>query len=50
MGWEKTLQPIAIRDEEGRTVPLPQKNIGMSLSLAGLTFPTGSLDLEGRDW
>ena len=50
MGWEKTQQPIAMRDEEGRTVSLPPKNIGMFLSLREESFPPGPLDLEGRDW
>lgn len=50
MGWEKTHQPITMRDEEGHAVSLPHQNIGMFLSLAGESFPPGPLDLEGRDW
>ena len=49
-GWQRTDQPITIRDEEGRSVPLPRKNIAMFMELGSDPFPRGPLDLQGRDW
>ena len=50
MGWLRTDQPVTIRDEQGRSVPLPRKNIAMFIELGGDPFPRVPLDLQGRDW
>ncbi len=39
-----------MRDEQGRAVPIPGKNVAMVLKLAGRPFPQGDIDLQGADW
>ena len=48
-GWKK-IDVSVIMQYEGRTQPIPGKNIAMVLSLAGRPFPAGDLDLCGADW
>ena len=50
MGWHRTDRPVIIRDEQGRSVPLPPKNVAMFIELGDDPFPRGPLDLQGRDW
>ena len=50
MGWRRTDRTVIMHDEQGRSVPLPQKNVAMSIELGDDRFPSGPLDLEGRDW
>ena len=50
MGWQHTDQPVTMRDEQGRSVPLPRKNNAMFIELGNDSFPRGPLDLRGRDW
>ena len=50
MGWQRTDQPVMMHDEQGRSVPLPRKNVAMFIELGDEPFPRGPLDLRGRDW
>ena len=50
MGWHHTDRPVAMRDEKGRSVPIPRKNVALFVELADESFPPGPLDLQGRDW
>lgn len=48
-GW-RTIDVAVLMQYEGRTQPIPGKNIAMVIELAGRPFPTGDLDLCGADW
>jgi predicted acetyltransferase len=50
LGWVRTDADISMLDEDGRSVPIPDKNIGMFLELTGESLPPGDIDLCGRDW
>lgn len=55
MGWIKidvrqTYGRILMRNEEGKAMPIPGKNITMVYPLNVKRFPTGSIDLKGPDW
>lgn len=50
LGWVRRDVAAAMDDGLGKTVPIPSKNICMSLDLAARPFPAGDIDLEGRDW
>ena len=50
MKWERIDVVTTMNDEDGRTVPIPGKNIAMVLELAGRPFPQGDIDLQGADW
>ena len=50
LGWRRIDAPFFMRDEKGRKTSIPQKNIGMVLPLSGKPFPSGAVDLRGRDW
>jgi predicted N-acetyltransferase YhbS len=50
LGWVRIDAPVTMLDENGATVPIPGKNIGMTLDLSGEPFPAGLIHLEGRDW
>ena len=49
-GWRKIDVPVTMADEQGHCVPLPEENIAMILELADKPFPSGPVDLAGRDW
>ena len=49
-GWSPTDRPVAMLDEHGKSAPLPEKNICMLIELGEQRFPSGPLDLQGRDW
>jgi GNAT superfamily N-acetyltransferase len=50
LGWVVLPVDATMRDEAGRSVPIPGKNICMALSLGPAPFPPGDLDLRGPDW
>ena len=50
MGWRKIAAAAVMRDEHGRTEPIPGKNIAMVRPLNVETFPPGDVDLAGPDW
>lgn len=50
LGWQKSDQPVTLRDEQGKAAQLPVKNIVMHLPLAGQPLPPGQIDLQGPDW
>ena len=50
MGWRKIDAAATMRDEQGRTRPIPGKNITMVRLLNVETFPQGDVDLGGADW
>jgi GNAT superfamily N-acetyltransferase len=37
-------------DDEGREVPIPEKNLGMFYPLTRDDFPGGEIHLQGNDW
>lgn len=50
LGWSKTGRPVVMLDEHGKSAPIPEKNICMLIELGHQRFPSGPLDLQGRDW
>jgi predicted N-acetyltransferase YhbS len=50
LGWSKIISPIMVRNEQGQTILLPDKNIGMYQTLTPITIPIGTLDILGREW
>ena len=50
MGWTRIYTDVLMRDEEGKAVPIPGKNIVMVFPLNEKEFPTGQIDLGGPDW
>ena len=50
LGWRRTDAAVTMADENGRTVPMPAKNVAMALALADEPLPQGDIDLNGRDW
>ncbi|MDO9543228.1 MAG: GNAT family N-acetyltransferase [Kiritimatiellia bacterium] len=50
LGWRSRAVPFFMRDEFGLKKRIPPKNIGMILLLSGKPFPSGTIDLRGRDW
>jgi len=50
LGWRRLHANVTMRDEHGRSVPLPAKNITMVLSLTGQALRPGDIDLCGPDW
>jgi hypothetical protein len=48
--WQRIDVAVTMRDSQGRSVPIPGKNIAMVLELAGRPFPPGDIDLQGTDW
>lgn len=50
LGWKRIDGPFFMRDESGAKKNIPAKNIGMILLLSGKPFPSGAIDLRGRDW
>ena len=50
MGWSKSDETATMLDEHGSSVPIPQKNIAMHISLSQDRFPSGPIHLRGRDW
>jgi len=50
LGWIRTDEAVTMRDKEGRPVPIPASNIAMFKPLGSTPFPTGPIDLRGRDW
>lgn len=49
-GWKPRAEAVTM-DYNGKTgIPIPGKNICMTLSLAGLEFPGGDIHLGGADW
>jgi GNAT superfamily N-acetyltransferase len=50
MGWVKIDANVLMRNEEGKAVPIPGKNITMVFPLNNKEFPIGKIDLEGPDW
>ena len=50
LGWKRIDVPFFMRDASGARTNLPQKNIRMILPLSGRKFPSGAIDLQGRDW
>ena len=49
-GWRCRRESVAMRDEFGRSTPIPDKNICMGIELTEQPFPPGPIDLCGRDW
>ena len=50
MKWDRIDVVTTMRDEEGRIVPIPGKNIAMVQKLGDQPFPQGDIDLQGADW
>lgn len=50
MEWRAIGDPVFVRDENERRVPLPEKNIAMIIPLNLDEFPSGTVDLMGPDW
>lgn len=50
LGWRRIDGPFSMRDEAGARAEIPRKNIGMILLLSNRPFPSGAVDLQGRDW
>lgn len=50
LGWKRIDEHFFMRNESGAKKSIPQKNIGMILLLSGTQFPSGAIDLRGRDW
>lgn len=50
MGWTRIYTDVLMRNEEGKPVPIPGKNIVMVFPLNEKEFPTGEIDLMGPDW
>ncbi len=50
MGWLTVRGPVIMRDDAGKSEPLPEKNMAMYISLGGKSFPEGTIDLRGPDW
>lgn len=49
MRW-KTVDADVIMQHQGKTQPIPGKNICMVLDLGGGDWPDGRIDLQGPDW
>lgn len=49
-GWQGLGPRNAIRTENGRDIPIPDKNIAMYYPLSLRDFPTGGIRLQGNDW
>ena len=50
MGWETIDGAVFMSDESGHCVPGPVKNITMVIPILADEFPSGDIDLNGRDW
>lgn len=50
MGWQKIDANVLMQDERGNTVPIPGKSIVMIYPLKRKDFPSGGVNLVGRDW
>ena len=50
MSWRKINADVFMLDKSGVRVPLPVKNIAMTIPLTLGEFPEGDIDLKGRDW
>ena len=50
LGWSRTDRSVVMRDRHGKRVPIPAKNVCMSVRLGDERLPSGPLDLQGRDW
>lgn len=50
LGWERQDRAFYMDNENGVREFIPEKNIGMTLSLGPDPFPPGEVDLQGRDW
>ena len=48
--WKTLSISVTEAGADGRGAPITSKNIAMSLELAGEPFPSGDIDLQGRDW
>jgi GNAT superfamily N-acetyltransferase len=49
-GWQGLGWREVIRVEEGREIPIPDKNIAMFNPLRIAVFPDGRIHLQGNDW
>ena len=49
-GWQNLGRRQVVRVEEGREVPIPDKNIAMFYPLRVAAFPEGLIHLGGNDW
>jgi predicted N-acetyltransferase YhbS len=50
LGWQRVDRAVTMRCAAGQSVPLTAKNIAMHLPLGDDPFPSGPIDLAGRDW
>lgn len=50
MGWTKIQAEVFMRNSEGKSEPIPGKNITMIHRLNGRAFPDGDIDLASPDW
>jgi len=50
MGFATVRGIVSIRDANGKTVPKDPKDLTMGQRLDGGSFPTGDIDILGRDW
>ena len=49
-GWQDLGEREAVRVEDGRELPLPEKNIAMFYPIRVVSFPEGFIHLRGNDW
>jgi GNAT superfamily N-acetyltransferase len=50
LGWKIQERAFFMANESGIQERIPDKNIGMTLTLSSEPFPPGEVDLQGRDW
>jgi len=50
LGWKIQERAFFMTNETGARERIPDKNIGMTLTLGPEPFPPGEVDLQGRDW
>ena len=50
MGWRQLDTAVFMKDDSGGRVPLPSKNIAMTIPITIREFPSGDIDLRGPDW
>ena len=50
VGWQSLGERAVLRMDEGRELPIPDKNIAMYYPLQVPAFPDGTIRLNGNDW
>ncbi len=50
MGWRRLSCSVAVQDENGRNVEMPEDDLIMGMTFNGGEFPSGDIDLMGGTW